>query len=366
MALRRKKPAGEPQSVDPEVIARALAKAIREGDIVNFRLLFLPFSPARADSPEDFQTDKYAYLLPDDDMEGDFSFQDTLHQIRKPDAWAQIQRELEANRPAQMPSALLLQLADNAVRAGKYTSAAQAYELLRIRGRMQETFFAQADEALDGQDVNSAVRGYIIATGLDYNFAAFPEPLPVVPDFQTRALMLHGEYPERPEDCLPLQEHETFLRTALSYLLVSPEAGARLDARPTPLKIEFLKALVLQRDPDWHAFAGRYREACGMMRDFEKRIDRATREGARGPGDLAEEIEELLGADPIAIPQRLLGRPAEGGEWWQYLRELAYRHPAGILFVSRQLVGEIEILVPRYRADSPVPGQLGLVPDAAE
>src|SRR5690606_12280615 len=128
-----------------------------------------------------------------------------LGRVRDDETWRHVQTELEANRPAQLPSDLLLMLADNAVRQGKYTSAAQAYELLRIRSRMQDEFYAAADRALDENDVARAVRGYRAATGLAYDYAAFPEPLPEVPDYQTRALLLHGEYPTRPDDCVALK-----------------------------------------------------------------------------------------------------------------------------------------------------------------
>ena len=36
------------KTVNPDLTARALAKCVADGDIVNFRLVFAPFSPARA------------------------------------------------------------------------------------------------------------------------------------------------------------------------------------------------------------------------------------------------------------------------------------------------------------------------------
>jgi len=356
--------AAQEKAVNQELAALALAKAVYDGDIVNFRLLFTPFSPIRVDSSERLEDEKYAYLLPDEETEASREFRDVVAMVRRDATWSHIQQELGANRPARLPWELVLELGDNAVLRGKYTSASQAYELLRIRRRMQDEFFDQADKAFDGGNLKRAVHGYIVATGLDYDYAAFPEPLPLVPDFQRRALMLHGVYPERVEDCVPLQERETFLRTGLTYLLLDAGAAARLESRPFEQRLAFLAELVRQRDPNWRDFAHRYREACGMMRDFEKRIERAKEEsGARN--SLAEQIEEALGDDPRAVPACLLGRAIENGEWWQYLKELAYIHPASILFVSRQLVGETEIIVPRYRRDSPVPAQLGLTTGTA-
>ena len=103
------------KTVDPDDIALALAKAICDGDIVNFRLVFASFSPARRDSSQSFDMPKYSYLLPDDEMERDATFQKILTWVKHPDAMRQIQCELDANRPAQLPSDLLLPLADQAV-----------------------------------------------------------------------------------------------------------------------------------------------------------------------------------------------------------------------------------------------------------
>ena len=54
---------------------------------------------------------------------------------------------------------------------------------------------------------------------------------------------------------------------------------------------------------------------------------------------LALEIREQQSKDPRLISAHLLGRKIENGEWWQYMKELAYEHPAAILFVARQVVG---------------------------
>ncbi|MBI5093002.1 MAG: hypothetical protein HZB26_11255 [Candidatus Hydrogenedentes bacterium] len=348
------------KKVNPDLVAKALAKSVLDGDIVNFRLLLRPFSPARVDTTERFETEKYAYLLPDPEMEGRADFQRCLDSVRRPETWAHIQRELAANRPAQLPSDLLIALGDNAVRAGKYTSAAQAYELLRIRRRMQEEYFRQAEQALDDGDVPKAVLGYRIATGLGYNYAAFPEPLPVVPEFQTRALMLHGDYPEDPAATIGMQAPDVFMRTALGYLLLDAEASARLEERPLAIRLEFLKELVRQQDPEWTAFTARYRETVALMQQFgEQMLSAGGRNGKTGT--LADEIEAQRRDDPRRIPEHLLGRAIENGEWWQYLKDLAYCHPAAALFVARQAIGDLEILVPRCAADSPAARALGLV-----
>jgi hypothetical protein len=361
----KKKSAAAPKIVDPELTARALAKAVAEGDFVNFRLLFQSFSPARPNSSERFEESKYAYLLPESNADS-ADFRSALQLVRQDSTWRHIQAELDANRPVQLPADLVLLLADNAVRLGKYTIAAQAYELLRVRRRMQEEFFMQADKALDEGNIRRAVHGYLVATGLEYNYAAFPEPLPLVPDWQTKALMLHGEYPQTADDCIPLQQPEQFLRTALAYLLLDANTAARLESRSIETRLSFLAELVKQRDPAWRDFVHRYREACGHMREFEARIQHAIAErGGSGRVSLAREIEEMVGEDPHKIPATLLGRAIEGGEWWQYLKELAYSHPASALFVSRQVIGETEIIVPRYRPDSPVTNALGLLPATA-
>lgn len=347
--------AAAPKTVDRDIVAQALAKAVYDGDIVNLRLLFMPFSPARTSSTESFDMPKYAYLLPDEETLEDRDFRDCLSLVTEKATFAYIQQELDANRPAQLPSELLLPLADNAVTAGKYTSAAQAYEMLRIRGRMQRMFYEQADVALDANDIPKAVRGYIIAAGLAYDYAAFPEPLPMTPDYQTRALLLHADYPEKPEDALPLREPRVLLQTALSYLLTDAEAAPRLDSRPDEVRVAFLRELVRQQDSRWDDFVARYQNACDIAREFGARLDRRREETG-----LAGEIEEQLEESPRAIPAALLGREIENGEWWQYLKELASEHPAAVLFVARQAVGTTEILLPRFRPDSHVTLALGI------
>jgi len=359
--VRAKRSDGQPKQVDFDVTAQALAKAVYEGDVVNFRMLFSPFSPAREDSPERFDTPKYAYLLPDGEMVEQRQYQQCLFAVNDIETKAHTRKELEANRPAQLPSDLILLLADNAVRRGKYTSAAEAYEMLRIRARMQQEFFAQADAALDANEMPKAVRGYLIATGLAFDYAAFPEPLPAVPNFQTRALMLHAEYPDVPEKCVAMRESESLMQTALAYLLLDAAAAARLEDKPLETRLAFLVELVKRRDPQWAKFVERYRLACATWQEFSDQLERAKTEST-----LVEDIENLLAEDAYRIPAQLLGRAIESGEWWQYLKEMAYEHPPSVLFVARQVVGQEEILAPRYRPDSPIGKALGLLPDSPE
>ena len=355
-----KKLAEAAKAVDFEQVIDALAKAVCEGDIVNFRVLFSPFSPARESSTESFDMPKYAYLLPDDETVSERRFAAARALVKRPQTVSEIRRELEANRPPQLPWELVLELGDNAVRLRKYSSAAQAYELLRVRARMQREFLDQADAALDAGDVRRGVVGYIIGTGLGYDYAAFPEPLPMTPDFQTRAFMLHAEYPAKPEDCIGLREPKALLQTALSYLLLDPEAAARLDTRPMEMRLEFLKELVRERDPEWDAFLERFCEANAAAQDLAERLRQIHAASA-----LAEEINAHMASadelnDAARIPALLLGYGLEDGEWWQYLKELVHKHPAAALVVARQALGDFEILVPRYAADSPVAQALGL------
>ncbi|MFO7975556.1 MAG: hypothetical protein R6V12_13070 [Candidatus Hydrogenedentota bacterium] len=369
MLGRKSQTSAEEKYVDMDLAAKAFAKAVHDGDIVNLRFLFGPFSPARSTSPERFETEKYSYLIPDEDQERNPDFQEAVDLVRSRDIWAHIEKELTMTRPPQLPYELVLKLGDSAFRLGKYTSAAQAYEMLRIRGRMQELIFEQADDALDNGDIKKAVRGYVAAAGLEYDYAAFPEPLPKTPDYQMRALVLHGDYPERPEDCVPMHETDAFVQIALGYLLMSNDIAARLEHRSLDTRVAFLKELIETLDPAWREFVHRYREALELKREFAERIQRAidarTEEGDGKRRSLAGEIDETLGANPGKIPAVLLGRDIEHGEWWQYLKELAYLHPAGILFVSRQFIGNEETVVPLYREKSPVVKALGLVPEAA-
>jgi hypothetical protein len=356
---RRQKPK---PPIHDETIGLAIAKAVSDGDIVMFRQIFAPISPLRAWTPENVYTPKYAYMLPEEEEEGSRLFQEALELARQPDVAAHVREQLEEDRPAQLHAALLLQLADNAVRHAKYTSAAQAYELLRMRPRMREEFLRQADAALDAGDTPRAVRGYTVGAALEYNYAAFPEPLPAVPDYQSRALLLHADYPAGPENCVALRQPAAFLKTALTYLLVDKEAAARLEDRPAEQVAGFLTEWVRQRDPEWDTFAQRYREACSLVSEFGRRLQRQANRDEGVTEELEVEIEEQQEArDPALISATLLGRPIERGAWWQYLKELAFAHPAAALFVARQAVSsDLEIIMPRFREDCPLIGPLGL------
>lgn len=341
-----------------DMIDGCFAKAVADGDIVNFKFLFMPSSPLRAESTEDVHTPKYAYLRPTDT--NTVAYKNALDRVSKPDMRKHIEAQLVKKGPAQYPAALLIPLADNAVRLGKYSAAAQAYELLRIRRRMREEYLDAADDALTAGDIPTAVRGFLIGAGLDYDYSAFPEPLPQVADFQASALVLHADYPQRPEDSLSLQAPEQHLRTGLDYLLITPELSGRLESLPFETRLAFFVELVKQRDPRWAEFVKRYHEACALVTDFGQRLDRQKTE--RGKESLAEEVQDVQGSgDPRAISAKLLGRTIEDGAWWQYLKELAYEHPAAALFVSRQqITPDVEIIMPRYLSGSPLVDALGL------
>lgn len=348
-------------TVSEQDILRSTAHAVATGDVVNFRYLFLAYSPLRQESTENLHTEKYAYLLPPD--EHDPLFREALELMKTPALLGHVQEQLEKDGPPQLPWEPLMLLADNAVRLGKYSAAAQAYELLRIRRRMQEIFLARADTALDAGDLAAGVRGYITAVGLDYDYAAFPEPLPAVPNYQATALILHGEYPRKAEDAVALQAPEDHVRTALNYLLMNVEIAGRLEARPLALKQDFLVEWIRRTDPEWDAFAGRYREACDLVRAEGERLERA-KEDEQRPKSLEEEVAAAAAeeANPKRIPACLAGITSLDLEWWQYLKETAYRHPASALFVSRQAVShDTEIIMPRYRSDSVLVRRLGLV-----
>jgi len=345
--------------VTQDVIDRCLAKAVAEGDIVNLRFLFVSYSPLRAYSTEDITEPKYAYL---NDVESEDSrYTQALGSIQKPALQAHVRNELEKKGPPQLPAELVMLLADNAVQLGKYKAAAQAYELLRIRNRMQEAYLNEADAALDRNEIAIAVRGYRIAVGLDYDYAAFPEPMPSTPNYQSRAQILHAEYPRRPEDAVAVQPPDAHVAIALGYLLLNPKTAARLEDRPLETRLAFLGELVRQLDPEWPSFVARYKEACRLVATIGARLQKETDQGEVA-GGLAEEIKAQQQAeDPADIPKVLLGHAAQGNEWWQYIKELAYEHPASVLFVVRQFVTkDLEIIMPRYVHKSPVIEALGL------
>ncbi len=347
--------------VTDAVIAKSFAHTVATGDIVNFRFLFISYSPLRQDSTEDINSPKYDYLLSPDENEP--LYRNALDLMRQPEILAHVRAQLDRKGPPQLPWEPLMRLADNAVRLSKLTAAAQAYELLRVRRRIQEEFLAQADAALDAGDLTRGVRGYVMATGLDYDYAAFPEPLPATPNYQERALILHGEYPKNPEDAVALQAPEEHVRTGLHYLLRNAEIAGRLEARPVALRIEFLEHWVRQTDPLWDEFAARYRAACGLAKEYGERLEREQR-AEQGQQTLADEVEAARDTrDPRGISAALSGRTSLELEWWQYLKDTAYRHPASALFVTRQIVArDVEIIMPRFRSDSELVRRLGLEP----
>jgi hypothetical protein len=362
VAKRSKRVASAVKEVNPDHLIDSLARAVADGDFVSFRTLFLSFSPGRTTSSQSFDDEKYGYLKPSSGQEDDTFFAEARAAVKEPETWQHIQRELDQNRPAQLPAKLLMILGDNAIRLGQYTNASQAYEMLRIRKGMQEEFYTLADEALESGDISLAVRGYRIATSLDYDYAAFPEPLPKSPSYQSQSLMLHGTYPSTPEESLCVAPEDIFLPRALTYLLDDAAAAARIATHSQAIQIDFLAELIAQIDPEWAVFRDRYHGACEMVQAFGARVNKAREAAQAGPQSLAEEIEDEMGDDPIAITAHLLGRTIEDGAWWQYLKEMAFEHPAAALFVSRQLVGDHEILVPRIRSGSPIVARLDLAP----
>ena len=348
----------EKTPVTSDIINKCLAKAVAEGDIVNLRFLFISYSPLRSYSSEDITADKYVYLVPES-TEGEL-FHEALEQVKHPEVQEHVKKELDKKGPPQLPAPLVTLLADNAVRLGKYKAAAQAYELLRIRSRMQEAYLDAADAALVANDIATAVRGYRIAVGLDYDYAAFPEPMPTSPNYQSRAELLHADYPRRPEDAVALQAPETHVSIALGYLLLNPQIAARLEEQPLPLRLSFLAELVRQLDPQWDEFVARYADACKLVAATGARLERQANRAEQVA--LADEIKALQAEeDPADIPKLLLGRAIPDGEWWQYIKELAYEHPAAALFVVRQFVTkDLEIIMPRHVKGSPIIAALGL------
>jgi hypothetical protein len=349
---------------DPEydaLLDQSLAFAIEQGDIVNFRLLFMPSSPFRPDSPEDASDSKYNYLFPDSDSGQ--RYPEALAWVHKPDIAAFVRAQLDRKGPPKLPWQLVKVLGDNAVRLGKYTAAAQAYELLRIRRRMQDIILDQADEHLREHDIAAAVNGYRIALGLQYDYGAFPEPLPAVPDYQERAPALHMTYPATQEQTLSLQSDEVLCKTALTYLLPFSEFASRFQQIPPEVILPFTVALVRILDVDWEAFATAFRQSLAITAQYEDLFVRINAYST----EILEVLEEKLIDDSNLeelrkIPEILAGSSGEHWEWWQYLKHLAYHHPGAALFVSRQrLSAKEEIVVPRVRLDSELARSLGLI-----
>lgn len=361
MFFGRKK-SQEKTPVTQEAIDGVVARAVAEGDMVNLAFAFSPNSPLRDVSPEVLDTPKYAYLRATPEARTP-AFEEALRLASRADIQAHHREQLSSKRPAQLHAELVLALADNAVRLHKYTVAGQAYEKLRIREKMRDLFASEADRALDAGDTDKAAHGYRIATGLSYDYAAFPEPMPLVPNYQARALMLHAIYPRRSEDCVAMLPPQQQMQVALEYFLLDPALAARLLNKPLDLLADFLAALVRLRDPQWDAFAKRYREACDQVNRLAERLKEQEQQAQQsGNGTLQAEIAaQETGFRPEEVPAMLLGRGIERGEWWQYLKDLAYQHPAAVLFVARQVISkDQEILLPRYFSGGPLGKKLGL------
>ncbi len=343
------------------LLDESLAHAVAEGDIVNFRLLFSPASPFRDESPEDASTPKYDYLFTN--SEDAPAYRESLALVRRPETAAFIQEQLQRKGPPQLPWQLVLVLGDNALRLGKYTAAAQAYELLRIRRRIQDMVLDKADERLTQDDIAAAVRGYCIALGLQYDYGAFPEPLPAVPDYHERAPVMHATYPATAEQTPALQPDDALCKTALRYLLPYTEFARHLETMPAETILPFTAVLIQSLDQDWQRFAAAFREAMECASAHEALFKKLNTYTADALEVLAEELvaPELL-EELKQIPALLTGVSSETREWWDYIKILAYHHPGACLFVSRQrLSAKEEILIPRVRPDSILARKLNLV-----
>jgi len=345
------------QPVTPERVAQVMAHCVATGDFVNFRFIFAPFSPLRNDSTENLDSPKYAYLLPEDTS--DPLYLSALEAISKPEILDHVMAQLDRKGPPQYPWQPLLMLADNATRLGKFTMASQAYELLRVRRRIQEQYLELGDEAFRQGNIPRGVLAYRVACGLDYDYAAFPEPLPAVPNYQHTALILHGDFPETLEQSVPLRPETEFVRTGLVYLAGNAEIAGRLDAFDHETRREILAEWIRSSDTDWPAFAARYREALRLAEAYNRRVREIIEKS--GPHAVEMALDEETASLPVRAQVLLSGRQADNLEWWQCLKELAASHPAGALFVTRAVVvGNREVLLPCYRGDSPLPAMIGL------
>lgn len=339
-------------AVSQSVIDACLAHAVAEGDIVNFRFLFMPASPVRPDSMEDIDTPKYAYLFPEDETAP--RYQQALELVQRPELAHYMQEQLKKNGPPQLPWQLVLALADNAVHLGKFTAASQAYELLRIRRRMQEMLLDKADAAVQQQRIADGVQGYVIANRLDYDYAAFPEPLPAVPNYQERALRLHSVYQHGAKNVLAMQEDNAIVSAALNYLFANPELAQRIKQLPDEHNVEFVVRLIRSMDENWDSFAERYRQAAQVVARHRALIDKIN---TYSPEALDLLFEQLLDTEQMAdlkeVPALLLGDTETGREWWQVIKTLSYHHPAAALFVFRQrLSAKDEVIIPLCNQDS--------------
>jgi len=347
--------------VEQEMIDLALAKAIADGDIVNFRFLFLPYSPLREDSTEDIHSIKYSYLLPSEEEEQTPEFKKAMELVSRADVREHVQQELRKKGPAQLSSDLLLALADNAVRQEKFTSASQAYELLRIRRRMQELFFEEGDKELETGDISKAVKAYYIASSLEYDYSAFPEPLPAVPRYQDQALILHAEYKTKWNECIGNLPLNDFLSAGFNYLFLLPEHAGKITSKPIDIQITFFVELVRKIDPHWEIFIQRVRDVIPLMEELYHELKQRLEHIADGHLWEDEWDEGIDTEKFLQISKILLGRELNNKEWWAYLKELVYEHPPAGLFISRQMIGkEQEIILPRYTRDNPVVPLLNL------
>ncbi len=347
--------------IDPFVIQQCLACAVAEGDIVNFRFMFMPASPLRPDSCEDIDEPKYAYLLPLD--ESCPRYQEALRLVQRSDISDYVSAQLSKKGPPQLPWELALALADNALLLGKYTAAAQAYELLRIRRRMQELIVEKADALLNEPgNIDAAAKAYLAASSLNYDYAAFPEPLPAVPNYQERALALHGVYPDAPEKSLAMQPAEILLKEAIKYLLLNADFSQRLDVLPVDVKARLVATFVRELDADWDAFVTAFREAQHIVQRHHQLLDRINTYSPEALGLLYEQLLDSAQMEELRqIPTILLHVSCEQITWWQCLKDLSYHHPGAALFMARQRLSEKEeLLVPRCRTDSLLGRELGL------
>jgi hypothetical protein len=99
-----------------------------------------------------------------------------------------------------------------------------------------------------------------------------------------------------------------------------------------------------------------------MVNQLADRLKEQEEAGGKDGQLRAEVAAQELGFSPSEIPAKLLGRSIDRGEWWQYLKELAYQHPASVLFLTRQVISkDQEVLLPRFYRDAPLGQKLGLV-----
>ncbi|HNZ49469.1 MAG TPA: hypothetical protein PLQ42_10590 [Candidatus Hydrogenedentes bacterium] len=348
------------KNIDYALLDRCLAAAIACGDIVNLRFLFLPASPFRRDSSEDISMSKYAYLLAEEESD---ALEAALRLVQQAEISRQVREQLEKKGPPQLPWELLQALADNALRLGKYTAASQAYELLRTRRRMQEIFLDQADAALDRGAYAEGARGYKIAAGLQYDYAAFPEALPAVLNYQEKAVTLHGKYPVVLEG-ETLSDDRALCRSSLLFLLQGADFIQRLENRDDESLIQFTAEMIRCLDPAWDRFVPAFQEACRLISPFAELFSRINSYTQEALEVLLEEIfsdeekETLRGISQFFAPGI-----AEGSAWQLVMRTLAYYHPGAVSFVRRQrLSASEEILIPALPDTSRLAQQLGLFP----